>query len=138
MIAEGSCAIIWTGYFYFISRNAFYFIYFTIGLNLLALFGAFYLTESPRYLFGMENFEECRKVMMTIAKRNKVLDYQEPIFDDEHIVMIEVEDGSQNINPSGPIRTTEPETQQFDHLLAQTAQEESAVIRKTRYMTNAR
>lgn len=75
MIAEGSCAIIWTGYFYFISRNAFYFIYFTIGLNLLAVFGCLYVTESPRYLFGMENFEECRKVMMTIARRNKVLDY---------------------------------------------------------------
>jgi predicted ABC-type sugar transport system permease subunit len=83
MVSEGSCTIIWTIYFYWISRNAFYFIYFTIFLNILAVIGCFYVVESPRYLFGMEQFEECRKVMMVIAKRNKVSDYEEPTFLDE-------------------------------------------------------
>ena len=54
--------------------------------------------------------------------------------------MIEVEEGALHINPSGPIRKTEQEQQQFDHLLVSSApaQEESAVNRKTRYMTNTR
>ncbi len=54
--------------------------------------------------------------------------------------MIEVEEGALHINPSGPIRKTEQEQQQFDHLLVPSApaQEESAVNRKTRYMTNTR
>lgn len=75
MVAEGSCQIIWTIYFVWVSRNAFYFIYFTVGLNVLAVFGCLYLVESPRYLFGMEKFDECRKAMMIIAKRNGVTDY---------------------------------------------------------------
>jgi predicted ABC-type sugar transport system permease subunit len=54
MVSEGSCTIIWTIYFYWISRNAFYFIYFTILLNFLAVIGCFYVVESPRYHFGME------------------------------------------------------------------------------------
>jgi predicted ABC-type sugar transport system permease subunit len=60
MVAEGSCVIIWTIFFYWISRNAFYFVYFVIGLNCFALVACIYLVESPRYLFGMENFDECR------------------------------------------------------------------------------
>lgn len=57
MVAEGLCLVIWTIYFVAISRNAFYFIYFTIGLNIIALIGCLYLVESPRYLFGMEKFD---------------------------------------------------------------------------------
>jgi len=67
MVAEGSCMIIWTIYFVWISKNAFYFIYFTIVLNVFALIGCIYVLESPRYLFGMEKFHECKKVMMVIA-----------------------------------------------------------------------
>jgi hypothetical protein len=57
MVGEGMCLVIWTIYFVAISRNSFYFIYFTIGLNIVALVGTLYLVESPRYLFGMEKFE---------------------------------------------------------------------------------
>lgn len=80
MVAEGSCQIIWTIYFVWISRNAFYFIYFTVGLNVVAVIGCVYICESPRYLFGMEKFDECRKAMVYIAMRNGKKDYQEPIF----------------------------------------------------------
>lgn len=75
MVSEGLCLIIWTIYFAGISRNAFYFIYFTIGLNIFGLVGCLYLVESPRYLFGMEKFDECREVLKIIAKRNGLADY---------------------------------------------------------------
>ncbi len=115
MVAEGSCAIIWTMYFVWISRNAFYFIYFTILLNILALIGCLYITESPRYLFGMERFEDCKKVLTLIAARNGVKDYKEPVFDDEDVLFIEEEvELTNKINPSGPVALPE---QQFEHLI---------------------
>lgn len=115
MVAEGSCQIIWTIYFVFINRNAFYFIYFTVGLNVVAVLGCFYICESPRYLFGMERFEECRKTMVYIAKRNGVKDYEEPTFEEESVMMIEEAGGDvmDRINPSGPLRPTEREATQF-------------------------
>jgi hypothetical protein len=75
MISEGLSQIIWTIYFAFISRNAFYFVYFTAGSNFVALVGCVYIVESPRYLFGIERFDQCRQVMSTIAARNRVHDY---------------------------------------------------------------
>jgi hypothetical protein len=60
LVAEGSCLIIWTIYFAWIGRDAFYFIYFAVGLNVIGVVGGFFLVESPRYLFGMENFDKCR------------------------------------------------------------------------------
>ena len=75
MIIEGLGQIIWTIYFAFISRNAFYFIYFAAALTLIALVGTLYIVESPRYLFGIEKFEECKKVLCTIAARNGIHDY---------------------------------------------------------------
>jgi MFS family permease len=104
MIAEGLTQIIWTIYFVWINTNAFYFIYFTILINLLALIACLYITESPRYLFGMERYEECRQVLMTIAKRNGVKDYEEPVFNEENIIMVENHDDViDRINPSGPV-----------------------------------
>jgi len=103
MVAEGSTQIIWTIYFVWISKNAFYFVYFTIILNFIALVGCIYITESPRYYFGMERYEECKKVLVTIAKRNGVKDYEEPVFNEENIIYIENADDvieSERINPS--------------------------------------
>lgn len=117
MVAEGFCLLIWTVYFVWISRNAFLFIYFTIGLNTIALIGCFYLVESPRYLFGMEKFDECRKVLKIIALRNGLKDYQIGAFEDEAIVMIESSEEVQAavVNHSSGIK---PENEgQFEHLL---------------------
>lgn len=72
MVSEGASQIIWTIYFVTISKNAFFFVYFTVFLNFIAAVGAFYIVESPRYLFGMEKFDICRTVLNTIAKRNGV------------------------------------------------------------------
>jgi len=60
MVSEGACLIVWTFYFVIISRNAFFCVYFIVAVNVLALFACFYIVESPRYLFGMEKFDECR------------------------------------------------------------------------------
>jgi hypothetical protein len=92
MVALGFCVIIWTMYLYWISRNAFYFLYFTIGLNVIGVVATLYVVESPRYLFGIENFDECRQVLVTIAYRNGVTDYTAPIFEDELFDLIECEE----------------------------------------------
>lgn len=107
MVAEGSCVIIWTIYFYWISRNAFYFVYFVIGLNSFAVVAGLYLVESPRYLFGMENFDECRQVLVTIAYRNGITDYEPPVFEDENFALVECVDDGELINPSGSLRPSE-------------------------------
>lgn len=84
----------------------------------------------------MEKFEECRKVMVTIARRNGVKDYTEPSFDDENMILVEsTEDVLDRINPSGPLRTSEPD-RNFEHLLI--PNQEDPQGRKTRYMTNTR
>jgi hypothetical protein len=41
---------------------------------------------------------------MTIAKRNGVKDYEEPVFNEENIIMVENHDDViDRINPSGPV-----------------------------------
>jgi hypothetical protein len=77
----------------------------TICLNVLCVVGSLYIVESPRYLYGMEKFDECRQAMISIAFRNGVVDYQEPVFLDEQVILIENEDGDviDRINPSGQV-----------------------------------
>jgi len=41
---------------------------------------------------------------MTIARRNGKKDYEEPVFDEEYIIMVENQDDViDRINPSGPV-----------------------------------
>ena len=140
MVAEGFCVIIWTIYFYWISRNAFYFLYFTIGLNVIGVVATLYVVESPRYLFGMENFDECRQVLVTIAYRNGITDYEPPVFEDENFALVECIDDGELINPSGTLRPSEGD-KQFDHLIGPNQVTDEIVrekSRKTRYLTNTR
>lgn len=52
----------------------------------------------------MERFDECKNVLIFIARQNGVKDYQEPTFNEETIAMIENSDDLMNrINPSGPV-----------------------------------
>lgn len=67
MISEGSCQLIWTGYFVWISYDAFYFVYFVILMSVGCAIASFYVLESPRYLFGVEKYDECREVLAKIA-----------------------------------------------------------------------
>ncbi len=92
MISEGMCQLIWTGYFLWISYDAFYFVYFCVGLSAIAGILSFYLVESPRYLFGVEKYDECRAVLVKIAERNGVTDYQPCKFEEEMYIMVEETD----------------------------------------------
>lgn len=104
MVGEGSCMILWTVYFVWINKNAYYFVYGSIVLSFICCFGMLYVEESPRYLFGMEKFEECKKVLTTIASKNGKKDYVEPTFSEENILLIEnADDVIERINPSGPV-----------------------------------
>jgi len=89
MVAEGASLIVWTIYFRFISQNAFPFMYFATSLNFLTAFLCCFVVESPRYLFGMEEFDKCRTVLKTIASRNGVKDYVSPRFDEEYELLVE-------------------------------------------------
>lgn len=56
MVAEGSVQIIWTIYFIAISQNAEYFLWFASFLNLVTAILCFFIVESPRYLYGTQQF----------------------------------------------------------------------------------
>lgn len=100
MVAEGASLIVWTIYFKFLSQNAFPFMYFATTLNFVTAFLCFWTVESPRYLFGMEEFEKCKAALATIARRNGVQDYVGPVFDEELDIL--VEDLDSLMPPSSP------------------------------------
>ena len=89
MVAEGSVQIIWTIYFLTISKNAMTFLFFCAGLNAVTFLLCLFITESPRYLYGVQKFEECSKALETIARRNGVKDYQTRTFEVEYDVLLE-------------------------------------------------
>jgi len=80
MVSEGLCQVLWVFYLAVISKNTFYFIYFAIALNILTCTGCYWVPESPRYLYGINDLEKCKKVLTYIAKMNRVQDYKEPEF----------------------------------------------------------
>jgi predicted ABC-type sugar transport system permease subunit len=67
MIAEGSTVLIWTLYFVAINRDAFYLIWFVVIINILVAPATFWVLESPRYLFGMERYEDARQILVKYA-----------------------------------------------------------------------
>ena len=70
------------------------------------LIGTIWIYESPRYLFGMEKFDECKEIISKIAEWNGKKDYEQAIFEEENIMMIENIDehiDNDRINPSGPV-----------------------------------
>lgn len=72
MVFEGLILIFWVIYLTTISRNAFGFIYFAVGLNIIAALGFTICPESPRYLYGINQLEKCKAVLQRIAKFNGV------------------------------------------------------------------
>ena len=84
MISEGSCIIFWCIYLVWVSQNAMFFMYFVSALNFLVCLGSLYILESPRYLFGMERFEDARSVLQKIAKRNGIKNYSPLYFHEEN------------------------------------------------------
>ena len=63
-----------------ISKDTFYFMYFAIALNLVTCIACYWVPESPRYLYGINNLEKCKETFAYIAKMNGVTDYEMPEF----------------------------------------------------------
>ena len=57
-------------YFKFISQDWLWFQLFGLGLSILGVIGFYFLPESPEYLYSFYRFDECRQVIMKIAKWN--------------------------------------------------------------------
>jgi len=75
MIAEGSCILILSFYFVVISSYANSFLWLAVAINGAGALCAFYYPESPRYSFGVDDFDTCTKSLEKIARFNGVNDY---------------------------------------------------------------
>jgi len=150
MVAEGMVAVIWTVYFKFISKDAFPFLIFAGSLAGVCALLCFVLPESPRYLFGTEDFDKCREVLAYIARFNGVKNWEDPHFDAEDNIFIETEDLDDPLSPQSPSGTgKQVEDPKFDHLLDDKRQttkspndnrtmKQTEKDRKSRYQTTAR
>lgn len=76
MVAEGSCVLIMTFYLVYISPYASSFLWFAIAMNAAGSIATFFYPESPRYLFGVDDFEGCSLALEKIARFNGVKDYK--------------------------------------------------------------
>ncbi len=116
-----------------------------LAINVVAAIATFYVTESPRYLFGMERYDDARAVLVKFAKRNGVKDYEPRTFEEETTILIEQMDPDRDTNirtSGGPGENEEG----FAHLLpAAAASPTEGAVRPTamtkldinkRYMTN--
>lgn len=76
MIAEGSCILILTFYFVVISSYAYSFMWLAVAINGAGAIFSFFYPESPRYLFGVDDFEGCTRSLEKIASFNGVENYK--------------------------------------------------------------
>ena len=150
MVSEGLCQVLWVVFLTAFSKNTFYFMYFAIALNLFAVVTFYWVPESPRYLYGINDLEKCAEVLTYIAKMNGVKDYVPPKFNVEYEIDIGIEDMDSSMN----LRVSEPDkSKNFDSLISKrgadtsgagndSKQEESHENRQTtafgRYMTVAK
>lgn len=89
MVSEGLCQVLWVFYLRFISNDTFYFMYFAIALNTVAAIGGYFIPESPRYLYGINNLDKCAEVFTYIAKMNGVANYESPTFKVDFEIAVE-------------------------------------------------
>ena len=100
MVSEGLCQVLWVFYLSVISKDTFKFIYFAVALNVISAIGTYWIPESPRYLYGINDLEKCREVFTYLARCNGVADYQPPSFDVDFEIMVENLDGDSNSRPT--------------------------------------
>lgn len=72
MVSEGCCQILWVFVMGVITKNAYHFMMFAIALNIATAFCCYWVPESPRYLYGINDLEKCSKVLAYIAKANGI------------------------------------------------------------------
>ena len=120
MVSEGLCQLLWVLFLTVIGPNTFHFMYFAIFLNVITAIAFYWVPESPRYLYGINNLEKCSEVLTYIAKMNGIKDYSPPKFEVEYEIDIGVEcvDDDDN-NTNNNIRPSENEkSKNFDSVLS--------------------
>ena len=129
---------------------AFPMLFFAAALAGVCALLCFALPESPRYLFGTEDFDKCRKVLSYIARFNGVKNWEDPHFDAEDNIFIEADDLDGPLSPQSPGGTAKQvEDPKFDHLLDEKRQttkspkdnrtmKQTEKDRKSRYLTTGR
>jgi hypothetical protein len=73
----------------------------------------YWIPESPRYLYGINELEKCRAALIYIAEKNGVQDYQPAEFAVDYEIMVENVGG----RPSEHLpmtKTPEDATENFD------------------------
>ena len=111
MVTEGVIQVLWSVYFKWISRDAFYVLYFCVCLNFVTGFIGCLFHDSPVWNYGTERFEDVHAMIAKIAKWNNKLDYVKKKFPAEDDVMILVEEA----DPTN--RGTVEQEQNFNSLL---------------------
>ena len=107
MVSEGLCQIIWVFVMGVVTPNAVHFMIFAIALNTASAIVCYWVPESPRYLYGINELEKCSKVLAYIAKANGIKDYEMARFDVEYQIMVEDLDGDDGEEIAVAIRPTE-------------------------------
>jgi hypothetical protein len=57
-------------YWRYISKYWLWLEIFALALNIVGVFGLYVIPESPEYLYCFYRFQECREIMLNIAKWN--------------------------------------------------------------------
>ena len=70
LVLDVSIFLFGTLYFWFISKNYFYFLLIGYLLQIWSLFASFILPESPRLLIGLRRFDDARVSFRKIARCN--------------------------------------------------------------------
>lgn len=81
MVAEASSLMLWVIFLTQVSKKAEYFLMYSTGLNFALLIPICFIQESPRWLYGMSNFDKCGEVLTKMAAWNGVKDYKTPQFE---------------------------------------------------------
>ena len=90
--------------------------YVAIGLNVCAAIAFYWVPESPRYLYGINDLEKCADVLEYIARMNGIKDYERPKFEPEYDIHIGAEEIDVSADVAGP--DMQGKNQQFDSLLS--------------------
>ena len=98
-------------------------LWFASGLNIVTALLSLLIVESPRFLYGRDNFEACRQVLSKIARYNGVRDYEAPVFDVGYEIDVEeVDSRTTDVNRSPELDDrvrgqTQKSEKNFNHLL---------------------
>jgi len=65
-----------------------------------------FVPESPRYLYGINKLDECKKVFNTVAKWNKIENYKTPEFEVDTLIIVGDVDEFEGDEPGFETRDT--------------------------------